>query len=104
MNNKPFCRIFVKIIIFFLSINISFAARTQKKELKVAFIDVGHGDSIVIKTPSNHAILIDGGLKGNESAIKSVLKRFGIEKRIDTMILSNPNIEHVGGLAEIMNS
>ncbi len=101
---KLFFSFFSEIVIIFLTINILLAGTTEKKELKVAFVDVGHGDSIIIKTPSNHAILIDGGSKGNESAIKSVLTKFGITKRIDTMILSNPNAEHVGGLSEILNT
>ncbi|MBU1151767.1 hypothetical protein KJ632_02975, partial [Patescibacteria group bacterium] len=30
-------------------------------KLQVSFLNVGQGDSIFIKTPENHQILIDGG-------------------------------------------
>ncbi len=30
-------------------------------KLEVSFFDVGQGDSIFIKTPDNHKVLIDGG-------------------------------------------
>ena len=94
-------KIFYNIVILLLTVNILYAA--EKKKMLVVFIDVGHGDSIFIKTPSGHTVLIDGGSKGHESAIKSVLNRYGVKKRIETIILSNPTAEHVGGLVSIIN-
>lgn len=96
-------KIFCRIIICLLTVNILYGAGREKRELKIAFINVGHGDSILIKTPSGHTVLIDGGREGQESVIKSVLKKFGITKRIETIILSNPNSEHVGGLVGIID-
>ena len=34
---------------------------SEEKMLEVDFLDVGQGDSIFIKTPEGHQIIIDGG-------------------------------------------
>ncbi len=69
--------------------------------LRVVFFDVGQGDSIFIRTPQKHHILIDGGL-GNV-----VLEKLGKElpffyKSIDLLILTHPHEDHVSGLIEVL--
>lgn len=73
------------------------------KELKVSFLDVGQGDSILIKAPAGQNILVDGGPDD------TVLKRLGGEmlpwdKKIDLMILTHPHADHVTGLIDIIKS
>ncbi len=79
---------------------ISFA---EKKEnfLEVTFLDVGQGDAILIETPKEQNILIDGG-EGQQ-----IIKRLGEElawwdKKIDLMILTHPHSDHVGGLVDVL--
>lgn len=68
--------------------------------LIVYFLDVGQGDSILIKTPSDKIILIDGG-PGTEvlTELNAVLPFF--KKNIDLLILTHPHADHVEGLAPV---
>ncbi|MBI5573695.1 MAG: MBL fold metallo-hydrolase [Elusimicrobia bacterium] len=74
-------------------------------DLTVTFINVGQvGDSILIQTPLNKNILIDGGLwYAGEKNIAPVLKNKNIEK-IDTIILTHPHGDHYGGLEYILKN
>ena len=61
---------------------------SKPKVLEVTFFDVGQGDSIFIKTPKGHQILIDGGPDSK------VLEKLGKEmpffdKSLDLVILSH---------------
>ncbi len=74
----------------------------SEKILEVDFLDIGQGDSILIKTPNNQNILIDGGPD------KTVIKRLSKElrwwdKTIDLMILTHPHDDHVGGLNDVIS-
>jgi len=83
MNNSLF-RIIIAFFILFINTNPAYTLKIHKKpKLKVAFVNVGHGDSIIIKTPSGHSALIDAGAKGREKAIKFMLDKFKITERID---------------------
>lgn len=67
----------------------------------IYFLDVGQGDSIFIKTPDNHQILIDGG-PGN-----TVIERLGevmpyFDKSLDLVVLTHPHADHVDGLVEVL--
>ncbi len=69
--------------------------------LEVAFLDVGQGDSILIKTPYGQNILIDGGPDN------SVVGRLGEElpwwdKKIDLMISTHPHSDHLAGLIDVI--
>ncbi|KKS06852.1 MAG: internalization-related competence protein ComEC/Rec2 protein [Parcubacteria group bacterium GW2011_GWB1_41_4] len=52
-------------VLFLLALNIfcwrEVFALSEEKMLEVDFLDVGQGDSIFIKTPEGHQIIIDGG-------------------------------------------
>ncbi len=70
------------------------------KDLKVYFIDVGQGDSTLIKTPLNKTILIDGGgsLNNKFDVGESTLLPYLLDrkvKKIDVMIISHFDQDHV---------
>ncbi len=74
-----------------------------RKDLQVTFIDVGHGDSILIEFPKGKTMLIDGGgLPDNRFDIgKHVIAPFLWKKkirRIDTLVLTHPDPDHFNGL------
>jgi competence protein ComEC len=74
-----------------------------QKDLKLTFIDVGHGDSILIEFPKGKKMLIDGGgLYENRFDIgKNVIAPFLWKKkirRIDTLVLTHPDPDHLKGL------
>lgn len=88
------------VLICFL-IGFTYYSGAQRQNLEVDFLDVGQGDAILIKTPYNQNILIDGGPDN------SVLSKLGenlafYDKNIDLLILTHPHSDHVTGLVEIL--
>lgn len=69
--------------------------------LKVHFIDVGQGDSILIQCPDGKNMLIDGGPTDAGSSVENYLKNNKINK-IDVIIGTHPHADHIGGLITIV--
>lgn len=64
-------------------------------------LDVGLGDSILIESPDQVRMLVDGGSIGEgQFTICPFLEAQGIE-RIDLLVMTHPHFDHVGGLSEI---
>lgn len=89
--------------IFGFSPEIVEATKTNSPlQMKVHFIEVGQGDSILIETPTKRTILIDGGPPEAGKEVFKFLKKRQI-KKIDLLISTHPHIDHIGGLQQIMN-
>ncbi len=73
----------------------------------MTFLDVGQGDGIVIHTPDDVTILIDGGSSSEkqvgEYRIKPFLKYHGIGQ-IDYMIMSHADEDHISGQKELLEN
>ncbi len=76
---------------------------TQKEEkpLKISILDIGQGDAIFIQTPNNKTLLIDAGRD------RTVLSELGDSmaatvSQIDTIEISNPDLDHIGGFPFVM--
>jgi competence protein ComEC len=73
-----------------------------QKDLKVTFIDVGHGDSILVEFPRGKKMLIDGGgfyedrFDVGKNVIAPLLWKKKI-RRIDTLVLTHPDPDHLKG-------
>ncbi len=95
------------IIIFLFAINI-FAYieiyRISREEgIRLYFIDVGQGDATLIKTPSNHRVLIDGG--PGPSILNSLSNKIPYyDKRIDLILLTHPHSDHLKGLIDVIEN
>jgi competence protein ComEC len=90
------------IFIIFAAIPTFWLTFKAAANLEVNFLDVGQGDSALIKTPFGQNILIDGGPDN------AVVKKLGEElswwdKNIDLIILTHPHDDHVSGLVDILN-
>lgn len=71
------------------------AVNENNPKLKIHYIDVGQGDSILVqKNYSN--MLIDTGTNESTSKLVSYLKKQNI-KKIDYLILTHPHEDHIGG-------
>lgn len=75
--------------------------RTHVGNLKVNFLHVGQGDATVITLPNGKVILIDGGQYEAGEVIIHKLIEMGI-KRIDVVIGTHPDMDHIGGLIPIV--
>lgn len=103
-------------LIFVLFIHSLFVTYSPKGE--VIFIDIGQGDSILIKLPYNRGVyLIDTGgritfpvseweerqknFEVGEDIVIPLLKSIGI-KRIDKLILTHSDVDHMGAAIELL--
>src|SRR5262245_32317690 len=71
-------------------------------ELRVDFIDVGHGDAILITSPVGKTVLVDGG--GREAGEKvAAFVRARTSEPIDLVMLTHRHADHLGGLATVIS-
>lgn len=80
------------------------------KPLRVTFLDVNQGDSILIQTPRNKNLLIDGGgypsyqrppRRIAEEVLIPALYAKGIRK-LDFVMVSHPHDDHIKGIQELI--
>ena len=75
--------------------------QNQENNLKIIFFDVGQGDAILIRFPEGKNILIDGG--PNQTIIYKLDQYIPFyQRKIDLMILTHPDPDHLNGLVEIL--
>lgn len=70
--------------------------------LIVDFIDVGQGDSILIRQ-GDHAMLIDGGTSECKDDLLNFLKSENIQK-FDYIVGTHPHEDHIGSLDDVINA
>ena len=68
----------------------------------IYFLDVGQGDSILVKTPSKN-ILIDGGPTDAGTTVLNDLNAYNVTK-IDLMVATHPHEDHIGGEIAVLQS
>ena len=98
-------RTFLSCVILIVIIILLF--RFIPKKLKINFVDVGQGDCTFIVTPKNKTILIDGGGSSIDSwdVGKKILLPYILDRgyrKIDYIIVSHFDQDHVGGLFTVM--
>ena len=77
--------------------------RYFQTELQVSFLDVGQGDAAVVEFPGSHVMVIDAGGFTSQTfdSGRAIVAPFLWQQkigRIDTLVLSHPNLDHYGGL------
>lgn len=93
------------LLLFFFILDLGYwrAEKSWNKELRVTFLSVGQGDSSLIEFPGGATMLIDGGglysttFDTGADIIAPVL-RYKKIKRIDYMVLSHAQRDHMKGL------
>lgn len=78
----------------------------EQTAVRVAFLDVGQGDAAVVELPEGETIVIDGGaaydsLDLGRAVVGPYLWDRGI-RRVDHLVGTHPQLDHVGGLATIV--
>jgi len=95
-------KVIIAILIFANIISWSIVFDSEKpRNLETCFFDVGQGDSILIKTPYNQQILIDGGPSSVAKKLSSKMSL--MDKTIDLVVLTHPHSDHLYGLLEVFD-
>jgi len=91
-------------ILFSFSLPLSAAApNSPAGDLAVYVIDVGEGDATLVVGPDGTTLLIDGGGTGQgPAAILPLMHSLGIG-RLDYMVATHYDEDHIGGLDEVAN-
>jgi len=84
-----------------LTIVLFAGVNTREGTTEVIFLDVGQGDSVLIKTKYGQNILIDGGRDNR------VLDRLGrnlsfFDRKFDMVIATHPDSDHIAGLIPVL--
>lgn len=111
-NVSPVYRKLIYGFLIFLLFAVAWFSWPVQDKLQVHFIDVGQGDSALIRTPNQRTVLVDAGgwqeelLTGKgagDYAIVPYLHRLGINK-LDALILTHPHADHVGGARAVLRA
>ena len=73
----------------------------SNNELIIHFIDVGQGDATFVELPSGETILIDGGESEYGEKVSDYISDLGY-KKIDCVIATHSDSDHVGGLVNVL--
>ncbi len=74
------------------------AARTPDASLEI--LDVGQGDSILVRSPEGKTALIDAG---PSHGVVATLRKQGVTS-LDLLVLSHHHADHYGGMAEVVKA
>lgn len=94
--------VFVSSLGFFISI---FMTQKTGKDIQGFYtINVGQGDSLLYVTKKNQTFLIDTGRPGDGivSKLENILGKY--KKKIDVVLLTHPDSDHVGEINNILAS
>jgi len=74
----------------------------------VDMIDVGQGDAILIRTPKDHALLIDAGPRSDKfDAGERIVLPYLLEKGIrhlDALLITHEHLDHIGGVRAVLET
>ncbi len=88
----------------FSMIILTFVVTPEERVLREYFLPVGEGDSELVIAPSGAKILIDGG-PADASILNSLDEIIRpTDRYIDVVILTHPQLDHFGGLVDILRS
>ena len=93
---------FLILIIFVMGILYLYFINQRTNIMKVAFLDVGQGDSIFIQAPNGAQMLVDGGRGSRVISALGKVMPFG-DRSIDVVIGTHPDADHIGGLVDVFN-
>lgn len=93
--------IFLIVLILLFSFSLFYYLHSSENELQVSFLNVGQGDSILIETPQDRNILVDGG--PDDKVLTGLGRNLPFwERSIDLAILTHPHRDHLSGLLQVM--
>jgi len=76
----------------------------ERRWLRMDVLDVGHGDSILIRTPNGKHLLIDSGTRdAGRFHVVPYLRSQGL-RTLDALVLTHPDEDHIGGAAPVLDA
>lgn len=78
------------------------ASSGWRSSTQIHFLDVGQGDAIALRTRGGSWVVIDTGPPPGDRLVQDLL-RIGVS-RIDLLVLSHPDLDHIGGAMELMSA
>ncbi len=108
MSTRNRCHVLSRLaVLACLGVGLGCAATTaplaRKGKLHVDFLDVGHGDSTLITSPTGKTVLIDGGLAEAGPGVVSFLRSKNACP-LDLILLTHRHADHLGGLVQVIES
>lgn len=76
------------------------SGKALQEKAAVYFLDVGQGDSILIRA-GDYAMLIDAGVRGAGDAIEADLEALGVDA-LDAVVATHPHADHIGAMDQIL--
>ncbi len=99
---KKYWLLIVSGILLFIAIFLFyFDWQNSHKQFTFAMLDIGQGDALFIESPTGTQILVDGGPPNKIlGKLQQVMSPF--DRSIDAIIITNPDQDHIGGLADVL--
>lgn len=102
-----YVKIFAALLILIISITgcsssiVSENSSNSENIMKVSYIDVGQGDSILVQV-NNKNLLIDAGPNDSTDKLISYLDKQNI-KKLDYVVATHPHEDHIGGMDVVVD-
>ena len=98
---RPALALLIAVLLLANAAVFLFALKSPAHELRLSFLDVGQGDSILIQSPSGIDLLIDAGK--DRSAVRMLPRVLGpLDRTIDIVVATHPDADHIGGLPDVL--
>ncbi|MFZ3131424.1 MAG: DNA internalization-related competence protein ComEC/Rec2 [Desulfosporosinus sp.] len=99
-------RLFVRWVGILLIFIFLWSPWNSQNDLEVVMIDVGQGDAILIRTPQQHAILLDAGPRSERfDAGERIVLPYLLHSRIghlDALLITHEHQDHIGGVRAVL--
>src|SRR3972149_10285066 len=90
----------VTALIIFAYLFLTWVGFSLDQNLKIYFLNIGQGDAILVKSPDNKYLLIDGGPDNTIlSELAAVLPFW--QRSIGRVVTTHADADHIGGLLDV---
>ncbi len=95
------------LLIICVSILCSMVSNTETRPPELVYLDVGQGDSALVRLPNRIEILIDGGgspfskFDVGARTVVPALRALGVDE-LEVVIASHPDTDHIEGLVSVL--
>ena len=94
--------LFLTAVILLVVALLSVSSTQPAERLRVTMLDVGQGDSILIQTPDQLTILVDGGPRPDTLVLELGQRLPHWQHSVDLVVLTHPDSDHISGLMGLL--